>query len=239
LVCGVCVIFLRRALLFFTILLASAAPALSQYRTSTISGVVRTGDGQPVPDVQIQDLENGRAVSAVTDTNGKFLIYFVTPGNHKIVLKHASIPEMADYDATIDPGEALDLEVVLDRGSSSGTINTWTVRKTKPKTPNPWQPLRYITPERIESLPSTEHLESFLNQTEPWVVADQYDPSGLESQHSFKMGLQGSSWTQNPGLINGITISHPRSVPLGLPVSAGIPTARPASNATTVKSALA
>jgi hypothetical protein len=45
--------------------------------------------------------------------------------------------------------------------------------------------------------------------TEPSVVADRFDISGMHSYRQLLLGIRGSSWTQNQTLVKGMTVSHP------------------------------
>src|SRR5205814_7267956 len=101
------------------------------------------------------------------------------------------------------------LLVVLHRSTESGPANTWIVRERDSGVPDLSPPERFLTESYIESLPSSEHLWSFLNQTEVSVVSDSYDTSGLRSAAPFLFGVRGSSWSQNQGLVNGQTVSNP------------------------------
>jgi hypothetical protein len=83
----------------------------------------------------------------------------------------------------------------------------WWIRESE--APDPYPPERFLTANDIESLPSTGNLWSLLNRTESSVVTDIYDISGLHSDSQLLLGVRGSSWTQNQGVANGQTVSHP------------------------------
>ncbi|WP_353719805.1 carboxypeptidase-like regulatory domain-containing protein [Dyadobacter sp. 676] len=52
-------------------------------QNGTISGFVRTSDGEPVELVTVN--VNGTAKGALTDRNGKYLIRKIEPGLHRLV----------------------------------------------------------------------------------------------------------------------------------------------------------
>lgn len=192
------------------LLLVAAMPARAQYPTSTISGTVRTEEGKPVADTRIQWIQHGHPITLLTDAIGGFCYYFVEPGRRILSFEHSSTSEAGRYEALINPGALLHLTVVLHDGAGDGSGSAyWEVEKQVIEVQDVWQPERVLTARQIESLPSAEHLWSFLNQTEPSVVADRYDISGMNSQRQLLLGVRGSSWTQNQASLNGLTVTHP------------------------------
>ena len=103
------------------------------------------------------------------------------------------------------------LTVVLAVGNrlDPSTQPRWKIREELPGPPNVWVPDLLLTKEQMDLLPSTEHLWSFLNQFEPSVVTDHFDISGLNTDAPFRIGVRGSSWTQDQGFINGTSVTHP------------------------------
>src|SRR5262249_43936901 len=122
--------------------------------------------------------------------------------------KHESVAEVAVYEAKVGIGASMNLVVVLNT-DDNGTSSAWSIENRDARSPDVSTPERFLTESYIQSLPNSDHIWSFLNQTEPSVVTDRYDPAGLDSSRPFLLGVRGSSWTQNQGLVNGQTISHP------------------------------
>ena len=155
-------------LLFFS--LATAVPALSQYQTSTVLGLVQA-NGIPVPNARIEWTQDGQLQSLLTDSLGRFSFFFVSPGLHTLRFTHPSTLEVGVYDALIGVNSSLNLDVVLHFGEGETGAGTWRIREQPSTVPAVEQPERLVTARQIESLPSTGHLESFLNQTEVSVVS--------------------------------------------------------------------
>src|SRR5262245_6972862 len=192
------VTFLRRAAVILLVFI-SAVSAHAQFRSSTISGTVTTDDGKPVVGARIQLTRSGQTVTLITDSTGRFRYYFANPGIQSIRFEHDSVLEAGSYEGMVNPGSSLDLRVVLTPPSLSSS-ETWRIEPRVNRAPDLSPPERFLSGSYIQSLPSSEHVWSFLNQTEPSVVTDYYDASGFNSGRQFLLGVRGSSWTQNQGL---------------------------------------
>lgn len=198
----------KTAFLLLCICFARAEPALAQYQSSTLLGLIRS-NGSPVPNVRIEWTQDGQLCSLLTDSLGRFSFYFVSPGLHKVRFTHPSTPEIGVYDALIGVNSSLNLDVVLRYSEGETGADTWHIREQPSKTPVVGQPERLITVRQMESLPNAEHLESFLNQTEVSVVTDNYDVGGMNSSGQSLMGVHGSSVSQNQGVVNGLSVTNP------------------------------
>lgn len=192
-------------------LLTAATPAGAQHANSTLTGVVRSEIGQPIPLTQVEWVQSGQRRSLETDSTGRFISHFVEPGQHTFQFRHASTSESGWFTGVVPAGSSLELTVVLAIGDhlDPTTQVRWKIREELPGPPNVWVPDLMLTKELIELLPSTEHLWAFLNQFEPSVVADHFDISGMHSDSPFRIGVRGSSWSQDQGLVNGMSVSHP------------------------------
>jgi hypothetical protein len=200
--------FLRSAFLGF-LFFSVCATTIAQYRSATIAGTVHTSDGEPLPGTRIQCVLNGQTLSLITNAHGIFQFYFAAPGIYSCRFEHVSVSEAGAHEATLRPGSSLNLTAVVYRNSGSGASDIWSIEERAASIPDVWRAERLLTESYIQSLPSTEHLWALLNQTEPSVVTDHYDPSGFYSTHPFLAGVRGSSWSQNQGLLNGQTITDP------------------------------
>lgn len=203
----------RLEAVFFLIfsILATVCPAGAQHANSTLMGVVRSDIGQPIPLVKIEWIQNGQQRSLETDSSGRFISHFVEPGLHTFKFRHTSTSAGGSFTGLVPAGSSLELTVTLAIGDhlDPTTQDRWRIREELPGPPNVWVPDLLLTRELMEQLPSTEHLWSFLNQFEPSVVADHFDISGMHSDTPFRIGVRGSSWSQNQGLVNGMSVSHP------------------------------
>jgi hypothetical protein len=195
--------------LVLVMLLGGASASLAQYSTSTIWGSVSTIDGKPLSNALIRWFQNGQPISLETDASGRFRYFFVSPGVRVFSFEHSSTSETGKCEAMAVPGSFLHLEAVLQyKTQSNSDRDTWHVRSNAAEV-DVWQPERIITEDRIESLPGAGYLWSFLNHTEPSVVAERYDVGGMNGQSQLLIGVRGSSWTQNQTTVNGLTVNHP------------------------------
>jgi hypothetical protein len=197
-----------RSLFFIFVSFAMAAPALSQYQTSTILGLVHV-NGTPIPNAQIEWTQDGQLQTLLTDSFGRFSFFFLSPGLHRFHFTHPSTLEAGVYDALIGVNSTLTLDVDLRYVEGETGTDTWHVLEQASKAPAVGQPERLVTARQMESLPNAEHLESFLNQTEVSVATDIYDIGGLDSYRQFLVGVHGSSVSQNQGVLNGLSINNP------------------------------
>jgi hypothetical protein len=188
-------------------------PALSQYQTSTILGMVRA-NGEPVPNTRIEWTQDGQLNSLLTDSSGRFRFFFVSPGLHRLRFTHPSSTEAGEHVALVNVNASLNLDVVLRYHEGLNGADTWLIREQPTTVPVLGQPERLITYRQIESLPNSEHLWSFLNHTEVSVVTDRYDIGGLDSNRQYLFGVHGSSELQNQGLLNGLIVNNPSNLEL-------------------------
>jgi hypothetical protein len=190
-------------------MLSSAVPSIAQYSTSTVWGSIYTDEGKPVSNAHIRWIQDGLPVSLDTDSAGQFSYFFVLPGSHTFSFDHSSTPEVGKYEAIAIPGNSLRLEAVLHYGVQDGSgKDKWDIR-LQMIGGDVWEPERVLTEKRIDSLPGAGHIWSFLNHTEPSVVAERYDIGGMHGQSQLLIGVRGSSWTQNQTTLNGLTVNNP------------------------------
>jgi hypothetical protein len=201
------VTFFQRAAIIVLIFFG-AVQAHAQFRSATITGTVTTDDGRGVPDARVQFIRSGQTVTLTTDSAGRFRYYFATPGIHSFRFEHDSVLEVGAYEGVVNPGSSLDLRVVLNP-PGNGTSETWRIEARGPRAPDLSRPEKFLSQSYIQSLPSSEHVWSLLNMTEPSVVTEYYDAPGFKSGQQFLMGVRGSSWSQNQGLVNGQSVTHP------------------------------
>jgi hypothetical protein len=175
-----------------------------------LSGLVRNEAGEPVSDVQIDWIQDGREIFLRSDSAGQFSLPFADPGPFAIKVRHYSAQEIGVYHSTVGWESSVRLEVLLHRsGKGEAQSQAWGFSELRDLRPDGRPPEAILTQNIIELLPGTRHLGSLLANTEASVVTEPYDIAGLNSQSQFPMGVRGSSWTQNQGLLNGLDVSHP------------------------------
>jgi hypothetical protein len=191
------------------VILVCCIPASAQYAISTVTGVVRSDAGRPVSAARISWIQQGRVRQFESDSSGKFVAYFVDPGIYTFRFEHASTTTQGSYVGMVPTSSSLSLTIVLEEEDGSSGVRRWRIREELPGPSDVWKPERLITRETIETFPGTEHLWTLLNQIEPSVVSDQFDSSGLHSGSPSLIGVRGSSWAQNSGWMNGVSVSSP------------------------------
>jgi hypothetical protein len=191
-------------------LLFPCCPLSAQFPMSTISGSVRSEQGEPIAGARIEWIQNGQAVALLSDGNGEFSFHFATPGRHTVTFAHSSTSLEGSHDVQVEPGIMLRLSVKLcESGGDDSSQPTWEIEERREILPDAWPVERVLSERRIESLPGTAHLSSLLNHTEASVVAERFDIGGMHSHRQLRLGIRGSSWTQNEAVLNGLDIGHP------------------------------
>ena len=183
--------------------------AFGQSQSSRVSGIVSTDDGNPLPNVSVRWSQQGESLFVVTDAWGRFSFDLAEPGIRTLRFQHISTPIAGGYDAMLHEGSFIDLSVVLNRNAASGGVDLWSIKQRYGQSPAVDSSERVISIESMNFQPGTESLWSFLNMTEPSVVTDRFDISGMHSYRQLRLGVRGSSLTQNQGFVNGMTITHP------------------------------
>ena len=199
----------QRLISVLFVILVSSIPATAQYAISTVRGTVRSTKGEPLPSARISWLQRGQMRWFETDSSGEFVSYFVDPGIHTFRFIHPSTSEVGTYVGMVPIASSLTLTIVLVEPDETGSLHHWRIREELPGPSDVWKPEKLLTSETIEAYPSVEHLWSFLNQLEPSVISDRFDISGLRSDTPFLIGVRGSSWSQNYGSLNGISVNDP------------------------------
>jgi hypothetical protein len=198
-----------RSALLALIFLPSAISANAQYSTSTIYGSVSTRDGKPILNAHVRWIQDGLPISVDTDSMGKFSYFPALPGSHTFSFEHSSTSEVGVLEIMAIPGSSICLRAVLLYGIQDGIHkDRWDISQ-EAMGMDVWEPERVITEKRLDLLPNAGHIWSFLNHTEPSVVAEVYDVGGMNSESQLLIGVRGSSWTQNQTSLNGLTVNHP------------------------------
>ena len=201
----------RRFLFLPALILLMLAPiaATGQDSIGMISGTIRNDNQTPVPGVRIRLIQNSGVEHNVSDSNGSFTFYFVNPGNIGIQFEYDSQHSSGVYKTTFYPGQTLSLRVTLTEQEEAGSQKLHWKFKVPSVAPNAWEAEKVLTEKWVDSFPNTIHLWAFLDHTEPTIVADRYDVSGLHGNRQPLIGMRGNSYTQNQYSINGISITDP------------------------------
>ena len=195
----------RLSLVFSTLVILFFIPgnAISQYSPGIIDGIIRGSDGKPVAGAKIcvlhdeSGIEDGVEAQTVSDSEGRFTFFFINPGRTILHFDHDSMEGTAAYKTRLYPGQILRLEVQAGKA------------REVPVAPVSWKAEKVLAEEWMDVFPNTKHIWAFLNHSEPSVVAERYDVSGMHGHRQFLLGVRGSSYTQNPSDIDGIDISSP------------------------------
>src|SRR5574339_243531 len=106
---------MHRTVAAVLLLFACVVSALAQSVSSTVSGIVATDNGQPLPSVSIRWNQQGQSVVVSTDAAGRFSFEFAEPGIRTLRFEHASTIATGSYDAVLHEDSAIDLSVTLHR----------------------------------------------------------------------------------------------------------------------------
>lgn len=192
----------------FFIILLSAPSALLSAQYSTVSGSIYSDDGKPLSEhVLIQWTQNGRRMTLTPVLYGRFGINFLPPGRYLFRFTHRLIPETGLYEAVLGRSDSLHLEIILQRLSRKSP--TWIIENSDGRYPDARPPGRMLTERSVDLLPGTGNPASILSNMEGSVVTEWFDVAGMHSYRQLRIGVHGSSWTQNQASLNGVPINHP------------------------------
>jgi hypothetical protein len=147
--------------------------------------------------VSVRWIQQGQALLVSTNAAGRFSVEFAEPGIRTLQFKHSSTSMVGSYNAVLHEDSSIDLSVILQRNQGSGGNDTWLIQRRYSKRPAVASSERVISTESMKFQPGTDSLWSFLNMTEPSVVTDRFDISGLHSYRQLRLGVRGSSLQQN------------------------------------------
>ncbi len=193
------------------LLLSALIPAIAvaQYSGGMISGAIQFAGDAPVSGAKIDLIQGGFAAQISSDSEGRFAFYFISPGKVEMRFSHDSSNSSGAYSAIFHPGQILHLRVILAPKLTAGDKSSpWKISETSGAAA-PWRTERVLTEESMEQFPNAKHIWAFLNHTEPSVVAERYDVSGMHSDRQFLLGVRGSSFAENPSTLNGINVTRP------------------------------
>jgi hypothetical protein len=103
----------------------SCAALLAQSGNSTIAGSVKDASDAAVAStkIQIQNVETGVRVETITNTDGLFRVTALVPGSYRIEADAEGFDHLARGPLTLQVGQTLAVDLVLEVGQQSTTVN--------------------------------------------------------------------------------------------------------------------
>src|ERR1051325_395160 len=115
---GVRVVGCLAALVFMTL----AIPALAQETTGTIRGRVVDSQGLAVPGVSVTATGPQGTKAAVTDSEGRFNIPFLTPGTYSVRSELQGFKAAEQKNVVVGLGQSVDLPMKMEVGGLAETV---------------------------------------------------------------------------------------------------------------------
>src|SRR6267142_5122650 len=114
-------------IIFLSIVLGCVGPAFSQSSTGSISGTVTDQNNAVVPGAKVfvKNTATGFVRSAVTNSSGLYRLTDIPSGPYEITIEAASFKKFGRKGITIDVGQNVNIDAVLEPGSieDSVTVN--------------------------------------------------------------------------------------------------------------------
>jgi outer membrane receptor protein involved in Fe transport len=146
--------FNRKGLLLATLMALLASPiALGQTTTATLSGVIKDASGALVPDVKVtaRNAATGATRDARTDSDGRYSLTNLGPGQYEIRAERAGFKTAAQSGVVLTVGGATVLDLTIQIGEVSEVVE---VKQEEPLIePTKAELSRVVNERSIESLP--------------------------------------------------------------------------------------
>ena len=150
---------LQLALLLPAVLLASAAPAMAQAASASISGTITDSQGGVLPGVTltVTNAESGTVRTSVTEADGKFRVAGLNPGRYNVTADLPGFQSVAVKDVTLQVGQdyTRDFQLALSTLQESVTVTGEApiIEATKTEVST------VVTQQQIESLPMQDRTQ--------------------------------------------------------------------------------
>ena len=179
-----------------TIVLALWIPlaALGQTTGRSLSGMVKSASGSPIPNAQIsvKNLSNGKTVSAITGADGSYKIANLPPGNYEVSASAPGFASMRTF-AVINADQDLVADLTLTSGNEQGDSSTVS---------------GVVNSQSVRELPLNGRSASDLAALEPGVETARTQSSG-QGKYGFgtQMTISGGRPRQNDARLDGISVN--------------------------------
>jgi Carboxypeptidase regulatory-like domain/TonB-dependent Receptor Plug Domain len=182
-------------------LIAIATITGAQIATVTLIGVVRDPSGGVVPAtaVKVTNRDTGIARIATTDTDGRYAVLDLSPGNYEVMVEHAGFAR-AVREQIFQVGQTVTLDFDLSLASVAQQVdvkeNAQTIEVTESQ-------LAYLVHEReLDELPTTTRSFSDLAALVPGV---QVTPGSTASGAAGSISIGGSESYQTQYLVDSVS----------------------------------
>ncbi|HZP49371.1 MAG TPA: TonB-dependent receptor [Vicinamibacterales bacterium] len=113
---------MKKVCVLLALLLAGAAAATAQETTGAISGRIVDAQGLAVPGVTVTATGPQGAKSAVTDSEGRFTVPFLTPGAYRVHAELQGFKPVDRPDVQVRLGQNVELPLTMQVGALSETV---------------------------------------------------------------------------------------------------------------------
>jgi hypothetical protein len=208
---------LAKLMFFFPILL------LAQSGTSTISGIVNDPTGSPVPKakVKIVNEQTGSSINQETNDAGLYRAGSLVPGIYRIEIEASGFEKVVRRPVTLEVGQVIALDVVLQLGHASETVNvTEAAPLVESQSSNVSQA---VTRQMLTGLPLPNRAASSLAALAPGVVMIDTGAGTAENYPVFSVAggrARNQNFTLDGGNVsNAVGLTRPQQL-TSLPVDA-------------------
>ncbi|HEY0005157.1 MAG TPA: TonB-dependent receptor [Pyrinomonadaceae bacterium] len=196
--------FLARAALAGCLILGlTAAAALAQNTTSTLTGEIRDANGAALNNVQVtaRHVETGLTRTIISTGDGRFVFPGLPLGVYEITAELAGFQKLIHKDATLTVGETLSLSLTMIVASVTADVEV-TGGEALVNTQS--QELSYLVNERaIKELPLNGRNYTDLASLQPGVIPFPNRDGGSVVAHGLGMSINGQDPRSNVYLLDG------------------------------------
>ena len=198
--------------LFLILLVAFAAPIYAQTSSSTLRGVVRDTTGAVIPsaNVSLKSARTGAERKVQSNGDGIYVFVSVDPGPYTLTVEASNFKKYVQSELIISPSETKGVDVALQVGQTTETINISGTAAEEIKTET-GQRSNTISTAQIDNLSLISRNSTELMRILPGVVAPDastYQISGFGGASDYSVnGQRGSS--------NSISVDGSRVIDIG------------------------